>query len=117
MHAPRMFVVRAADPVWQCAVRALANHVDAVIIDISDPTENLLWEIRELHRGHNVNWVFVCAADSPVVTPPTADGRMKTLHSLISDEQVIVYAPGEPQDRRFARSLRNQLDRSVHGPT
>lgn len=116
VHAPRMFVVRAADRVWQRAVRALANHADAVIIDISHPTENLLWEIRELHQRHDVNWVFVCAAGAPVVTPSTADGRMKTLLSLIGDEQVIVYAPGQPQDRRFARSLRNQLDRSVHGP-
>lgn len=115
VHAPRMFVVRASDRVWQRAVRALADHADAVIIDISRPTENLLWEIRELHQRHDVNWVLVCAADAPVVTPATTDESMQTLHSLISDEQVLVYAPGQPQDRRFARSLRNQLDRSVHG--
>lgn len=115
VHAPRMFVVRAADPVWQDAVRALADGADAVVVDISRPTENLVWEVRELRRRPAVTWVLVCARDSEVVRGSSADPWLDELLALIRGEQVLVYSPGDVEDRRFARSLRNQLDRSLHG--
>jgi hypothetical protein len=48
IFAPRLVVLRVASEVWQPTVMRLASAGSLTIIDVSDPTENLLWEIQSL---------------------------------------------------------------------
>jgi hypothetical protein len=50
IFAPRLVVVRVVTPLWQQAVTALASICPVSIIDVSEPTENLAWELAELER-------------------------------------------------------------------
>ena len=95
---------------------ALASHADAVIIDISHPTESLLWEIRQLRREGDVRCVLVCAADAATALQGSSDDtRTNDLLSLIQGDKVLVYPAGRANPRQFARSLRNHLDRTATG--
>jgi len=48
VSGPRLVVLRVASNVWQRAVRELASVCSLTLIDISEPTENVLWEFEEL---------------------------------------------------------------------
>ena len=51
IFAPRLVVLRVASEVWRQTVMRLASAGSLTIIDVSEPTENLLWEIQELTSG------------------------------------------------------------------
>ena len=48
VSGPRLVVIRVASNVWQRAVTQLASVCSLTLIDISEPTENVLWELEEL---------------------------------------------------------------------
>lgn len=115
IHAPRLFVVKSSDRVWKAAVSSLAGRADVVLIDISRPTENLLWEIRELRLKPGPRLAVVCAADSAAALQQhPGDPRQRALQLLLDGEQVLVYGTGPADIKEFARSLRNMLDRAAH---
>lgn len=114
VHAPRLFIVRSSDDVWKTAVRSLVARADVVMIDISRPTENLLWEIRELARQERAKWVLVCAADSvTALRQHPDDPQQRALIALLDGEEVLLYGTGPAEVEEFARSLRNMFDRAA----
>lgn len=113
VFAPRLIVVRVANPVWRQTVRGFAGVCSAPLIDLSDVSENVLWEIEELtHRfGHRcllvgrhdrVAWL----ADPPAVRAGSTEER---LLQLLDGHEVLAYTTDWRGIRRFARSLRARL--------
>src|SRR6185295_6376815 len=57
--SPKLVVVRVTNAVWQDSVRKLATFSSAIVIDVSEPTQNLLWEISTLRPALRPHWIFV----------------------------------------------------------
>ena len=103
--------------IWQEVVRKLSRAADAVVVDISEPSENLLWEIETLKEIRTVNCVYVGqlrkVLDLNERRPPAqrhedVDARLK---KLLENEKVLVYE-SEPKGamRVFADDLAAYLD-------
>jgi hypothetical protein len=104
----RLVVCTVANPLWQDTVRALAATADAVVVDLSHATENVVWEVEQLTPDR---WVLVCHRDrlAPLLAAGTAapGSPYHRLGRLLDGQDVLVYSGGQ---RRFARSLRHRLD-------
>jgi hypothetical protein len=112
--AARLVVVAVPTAFWQRAVHGLAAVCDVVIIDVSRPTENLLWEMRNIKPLFHGRWVLVGARDhvAPLADAQTAAGHdpVGLLARMLDGERVLVYGPDPADRRRFARSLRRSLE-------
>ncbi len=110
----RLVVARVAGPQWRAMVRALAGVSDAVVIDLSQATENLVWEVEVMRAFARDRWVLVCHRDR--LGPLTDTGLAPAgspyhqLAILLDGEDVLPYGTGTAEVRRFARSLRNKLN-------
>jgi hypothetical protein len=115
----RLMVCRVANPLWQDAVEQLMSVVDAVVIDVSHATDNVVWEVETMRAAADHRWVVVCGRDRvelllraantsvpPGVTPEPA----VRLAQLLDGHEVLVYGTTAPDQRSFARALRNRLD-------
>ena len=51
----KVFAVRCVDEVWQQSVMELLSHSDAVLMDVTDVTDNMRWEIDALVAGGHVD--------------------------------------------------------------
>jgi hypothetical protein len=109
--SPRLFVVRVADAIWPEAVRGLGAAADVVIIDVSHPTDALLWEVEAMRLIFGRRWLLVGAYEyvTPLANPQTAnsDDHRGRLARLLDGEQVIAYGHTKEDIRRFSRALRH----------
>jgi len=109
--APRLVVVRVATPAWQQTVSAFVSVSAASIIDVSEPTENLLWELAEIEQRspgrfiligeHELLMRWTNGRDSSTGEPPLA-ARMAT---LLEGRDVLAYTTDRKGMRRFAHAL------------
>lgn len=110
----RLVVARVAGPQWRATVRALAGVADAVVIDLSQPTENVVWEVEVMRAFVKDRWVLVCHRDrldsltNPSLAP--AGSPHHRLAGLLDGQEILTYGGGRAEERRFARSLRNKLN-------
>lgn len=109
LFAPRIAVVRVVDELWKDAVAGLAAQADVVLLDISDPSESLQWEVQMLQRLPEVTLLPIGSADRVRALAATGghdhDDRV-VLHHL-DRRDVLVYGT----DRKaFARELRHMLE-------
>ena len=113
VFAPRLVVLRVATPVWQETVKGFAEVSSAPLIDLSDVSKHVLWEIEELTRlfgprcllvgrHDRVGWL----ADSPAARPGSDEER---LLRLLDGHEVLAYTTDRRGMRRFARALRARL--------
>jgi len=107
--AARLVVVNVATEIWQETVSAFASKATASIIDISDPTENLLWELTELERRSAGRFILI--GEHPRIAA-WADGISLDEHplsvrltKLLGDRDVLAYTTDRKGMRRFARAL------------
>jgi hypothetical protein len=110
--APRLIVVRVATSIWQQAVGALARVAAATIIDISEPTDNLAWEIQELDRLDIEDRCIFIVDHARLAENSTlgADaGFQSTLAKAVGDREVLAYTTDRAGMRRFARALHGRL--------
>ena len=111
--APRLMVVRVASHIWQATVSALAAKASATIVDISDPSDNLAWEIQELDRvGGDARCVFI--VDHARVTERATlgfqtDAADERVAALVGEREVLAYTTDRAGMRRFARALHGRL--------
>lgn len=119
--AARLVVLRVAPEVWRMAVRHLAAVASVIIIDVSEPTESLLWEIATLKPGGPRRWILVGRLDrlahlsGAAHGPEPRAGLRERLGSLLDGEEVLAYESTSPGDmKRFAATLRAWLE-SVDG--
>ncbi|GAB3430328.1 hypothetical protein [Flindersiella endophytica] len=108
--APRLIVLRVETAVWRAVVGRLVAASRIVLVDVSEPTENLLWEIEELRRKANVRCVFICHHHKlPALLG--ADGgyapwAVQRLRALLDGTDVLAYAVDPAGVRRFTHALR-----------
>lgn len=111
---PRLAVAKVASSIWQLVVRRLASVSSAVVVDISEPTKNLLWEIEMLGSEMRARCILVGEqahllrmTTGPAVQESSPQAR---LLKLLDGEEVLAYSSGKRELARFARSLRARLD-------
>lgn len=123
--APRLIVLTVSSSaksdgglvpdVWKQTVRRLSTVTSVLLLDVSEPTENLLWEIRELREQFRSRCVIVghydrvrrlAANGGEAPTPESLDGRLRI---LLDGQEVLAYTTDRRGMRRFARALRNKL--------
>jgi hypothetical protein len=116
IFSPRLVVVTVRSDLWQRAVQQLASRVPVIVVDVSKPTDNLLWEIENLLPEFGPRCVLIghydeacrLATNNPHAAPrgPMA-GR---LASLLEGREVLAYTNDDQGMRRFARALRAKLE-------
>jgi len=112
MFAPRLIVVRVATSIWQQTVSALASVSAATIVDISEPTDNLAWELRELDRLDIEDRCIFIVDHARIAENPTLGsdaGFQSPIAKLVGDREVLAYATDRAGMRRFARALHGKL--------
>jgi hypothetical protein len=106
-------VVRVIDALWKEAVSGLADISDVVLIDISQPTESLLWELQMLSQRPDIDLVVIGAADQVRALKVSGgfDRDDRASLAVLGPRPVLVYG----HDRKaFARELRHMLDATQH---
>jgi hypothetical protein len=111
--APRLVVLSVASSIWQQAVGRLAGVASVLLFDISEPTDNLLWEIEELTGRFGSRCIFVGEYDRvqrlagiTIRQPESLDYHVS---KLLHDQEVLAYVADRRGMKRFARALRNKL--------
>ena len=109
---PRLVVLRVASNVWQHAVRQLASICSLTLIDISEPTENVLWELEELIARHDGKYVLIghhARAVALAMSDPGLTPVERRLAALLAGQEVLAYTTDRQGLKRFARALREKL--------
>jgi len=115
VFGPRLVVLRVASPVWRDAVGELASLSSLPLIDISELTENVLWELQELIRRFGDKCVLIGRYESvtALATPPSAAHAGTSVErraaALLADRDVLAYTTDPAGLKRFARALRALL--------
>ena len=104
--APRIVVARVADPLWQVFVRRMATVSDLVLVDVSRPTENLVWEVHALERDR-VRWLPIGEVEKLHALGVDPAPAAEELRRLLSEREVLAYDPRSLQT--FAHGLRHSL--------
>jgi CBS domain-containing protein len=118
IFAPRLVVVSSVSTVWRDVVVRLAAVSDIILIDVSVPSANLLWEVSTLATEHGHRRVLIVENDSVAgltggsSASGDASGR---LTDLLDGEEVLAYGTGSRSAlRQFARALRSRCETTVH---
>lgn len=115
IQAPRLVVLKVADAVWRDVVRELADEATVAVVDVSNPTEHLLWEVTTLQGGDVRARPLLIGRRDRVEALAAARGEDAAgrLCERLRGEAVLVYDdPDDRRDmRRFARTLGAALER------
>ena len=112
VFAPRLVVVKVGGSVWQQTVEGFAAVCSALLIDLSDVSENVLWEVEAMTRSFGRRCLFVGQHDRVAWLadpPPGLGAAEERLLRLVDGHQVLAYTTDRTGTRRFARSLRASL--------
>jgi hypothetical protein len=114
VFGPRLAVLRVATPEWQLAVRELASQSSVVLVDVSEPTEHVIWEVEELTiRKRRCVVIGEYARVMPLAaTAPSPAERtplQSRLAALLHSREVLAYTTDRAGLARFARALRGAL--------
>lgn len=110
--APRLMVLRVRSAIWQQAVTRLATAADVILVDISEPTENVLWEIEALAGRHDVQHVFICYGPrlNDLFYAPDPEPAIQRMRTLLNGAEVLAYSVDRSGIRQFTRALRDALE-------
>jgi hypothetical protein len=114
IFAPRIVVVRVESLLWPATVSALARRAGAVIVDISEPTEHVLWELEEMARLCPGKYILIGEESSirrwsaGIVAHSPQSFWMRFANHL-GEAEVLAYTTDEGGMRRFARALHGRL--------
>ena len=114
--APQATVLSVDDRMWQRTVEEIVGDGSAVLIDVSEPTSNLVWEIETVLRDAPTRTVFV--GDRAVVTRWSEDAAKaadsesaRRIQMLLQGRPILTYDVADRKGRRsFRRSLMRALD-------
>ena len=116
--APRLFVLRVDSSIWHETVSRFARRSSVALIDISEPSANLLWEVEELTLRTKTPCVFIGEYDR---VAPLGDDDVRSnaelsfpqLALLLGEHEVLAYTTDRAGQRRFARALRGKLQQAT----
>ena len=114
VFSPRLVVLTVSAAAWRHTVSRLAMVSSAILIDISEPTENLVWEVRELRERFGSRFLLVgdhrrLQAINEVETP-ASNPHAAQLLDLLDGQEVLAYDADGRGMRRFGRALRDKLE-------
>ena len=110
VFGPRLVVLRVSSHIWRRAVSRVAAVSSVALIDVSEPTDNLLWEIQEL-MSSRTRCIFICRHDRALEIAAAASANSTStfdddMGRLLEMEQILAYTTDRSGRRRFARALR-----------
>ena len=116
--APRLFVLRVDSSIWHETVSRFARKASVALIDISEPSPHLLWEVEELTLRTKTPCVFI---GEYARVAPLADDDVRSnaelsfpqLALLLGEHEVLAYTTDGAGQRRFARALRGKLQQAT----
>lgn len=117
VFGPRLTVLTVNSAVWRETVLGMADICAVPLIDISEPTEHVLWEVEELIGRFGDRCVFIAAhgrLQELIAREP--DDLTQRLATFLDGRQVLAYMPGARGMRRFVRALGSTLERHVRRP-
>lgn len=115
VFSPRLVVLKVDSSVWKETVSSLASLASVPLIDVSEPTENILWEIQELTGQFGARCVFVGHYDrvrrlaAPAEEAPSPGALNERLAMLLDGHEILAYTTDRQGVKRFARALRAKL--------
>lgn len=100
--APRLIVARVGNEIWREVVIRLGNNFSLVIIDVSQSSEHLLWEIRTFKERKNWLLIGLKSKLERLNDTPHEDlsPHERELKELIDGEEVLAY-----DDPRFLSAM------------
>ncbi|MFP5318641.1 MAG: hypothetical protein ACLGI2_10150 [Acidimicrobiia bacterium] len=107
IYAPRLTVVRCAHDVWQSVVRRFAQLTDVTLIDVSDVSSGLLWELTELGPDLSDSWVLVGSRERLDALLADPSPNAVRLRALLDGQTVLAYRP--ESTARFEEALKARL--------
>jgi hypothetical protein len=111
---PEAVVAKVSDSLWQKCVSDVSELLGMVLIDVSDPTPNLQWEI-ERSRGQALRCVFIAERSRlqswiASTHDPAAAAAGHAVAKLIGEDRVLVYEGDQKLGgASFRRSLQQLL--------
>ena len=110
---PQAVVARVSDSLWQRCVSGVSELAGIALIDVSDPTLNLQWEI-EHSRKQGLRCVFIAERSRlqswlASLQEPLAPPAVQAVATLIGDDRVLVYDGVQKLGGSFFRSSLQQL--------
>jgi hypothetical protein len=113
--SPKLFVITVNSAVWREAVTGFAQVSAVPLIDVSEPTEHIVWEIEQLTRRFGRHCVVVGQYDRlgrlfDQAAPGSVNHRVM---QLLAGVEVLGYTTDVAGRKRFARALRAKRD--THG--
>ncbi len=111
VFGPQLVVLRVASSVWRQTVSRFASVSSLALIDVSEPTENLIWEIEELRDRTRTKSVFICEHRRAEEITSASSSRPFDGHvaRLLELDEILAYTTDRRGRRRFARALRSKL--------
>jgi hypothetical protein len=107
--APRLVVVRCVDSAWRALVLAFAESSRLVLVDISELSEHLLWELSTLHADPRIAFLLIGRRDR-VEALATSATLTPAFSEHLEGREVLVYEGDDKRARRrFARALNSRL--------
>jgi hypothetical protein len=118
VFSSRLVVLRVDSSIWQLAVNGVASVADVPLVDISEPTDNLLWEIEQLNARFGPRCVFVgeYARVVHLGALAPADSGVQQVQRLLDGRTVLAYTTDVAGTKRFTRALRSTLEQSLRIP-
>jgi hypothetical protein len=101
-------IVRISDANWREAVTSSLGAVDVAIIDLTNVSEHVAWEIGEAVKAVGASGlVFICCEGNAL----SSEARAAVRQSLGREPGNVVYYPAKRggDAKRFARSLRQTI--------
>lgn len=113
VFSPRLIVVTVPGSFWKEAVSGFAAVSMVAVVDVSHPTDPLLWEVATLKPLFAGRLVFVGSRDlvHQLARPPyeIAGTPQGALAQLLDGEEIIAYGPASADRRRFTKALRRRI--------
>ena len=106
---PRLTVLRVSSAIWRRAVQRIAASARLVVIDVSEATENVLWEIAELQQAFGARCVLIGQHDrlrQLAAVQHAADGSLhERFLRVLNGRAILAYTTDARGIERFARAL------------
>lgn len=115
IQAPRLIVLKVADQIWRDVVQRLSDEATVAVVDISDPSDHLVWEVDLLQRDVRARMVLIGRRDRVEALLDGSGTSAETgrrLRELLAGQDVLVYESESASLRRFAQTLAAAFDGS-----
>lgn len=108
--AAKFRVVEVGIEFWRTAVSSVSVIATLPLIDVSEPTDAILWEVAEMISRFGSRCVFIGHRPQVEAFISSDDPIAARLHRLLAGKEVLVYVNDTAGRRRFAHALRATLE-------